>query len=151
LNHFKYILATLLVAVSTNCMSGAWGVGSFENDSAMDWVYELEQSKSSSLLNVTFGLVQGDGYLEVDSCSAVMAAAEIVAAMKSKSYIKLPKNVKTWAKLNATALNAELVSKAKASIAYCTNQSNSELAQLWQESSEKEWFNNISELNSKLK
>jgi len=151
LNSYKYILATLLVAFSTNSLSGAWGIGSFENDSAMDWVYELEHSKSSSILNITLGLVHGNGYLEVDACSAAMAAAEIVAAMKTKSYVKLPEGVKSWAKLNTGSLNDELVSKAKVSIAQCSNQSNSELAQLWQESSKQEWLSYVSELKSRLK
>jgi hypothetical protein len=26
---------------------GAWGAGAFENDDAMDWVYELERKESS--------------------------------------------------------------------------------------------------------
>ncbi len=40
-----FICLTLLPSLT---YAGAWGVGSFENDSALDWAYELESA------NLTF-------------------------------------------------------------------------------------------------
>ena len=145
---FFIAFSTLL---SATCFAGAWGVGSFENDSALDWSYELKHSKSSVVLLSAFNSVQGSGYIEVDACSAAMAAADIVASIKANSFGKLPDDVKKWAISNSLIINEALVSSAKKAVASCVDESNSELAQLWRESSNKEWEAYVSELNSRLK
>ena len=45
---------------------GAWGSGNFENDDAMDWVADLEETRNLKLVKQTLREVldAGDGYLE---------------------------------------------------------------------------------------
>lgn len=34
----------VLALVAPNAFAGAWGVGSFDNDDALDWIAELEKT-----------------------------------------------------------------------------------------------------------
>src|SRR5688500_2002913 len=78
---------------------GAWGHGSFENDGAADWVYELEKSGDLSVVIAALeGLAEAaaDEYVDVDVCQAAVAAAEVVAALTGESASGLPEEVAGW-------------------------------------------------------
>lgn len=77
---------------------GAWGLGSFENDDAMDWVGEVEED--GSLRPVRRAL---DSALSADADFGIsgeaelgVAAAEVVAAMQGKPSDGLPEELRTW-------------------------------------------------------
>ena len=148
------IIRTLFISfsmlLSSLCLAGAWGVGSFDNNSAADWQYQLEHSVGSVALHSAFKSVQVGGYIEVDACSAAMAAIEVVAAIKMNSFEQLPDRVREWAIFNSSVVNDSLIQNAKKSLAICTDSENSELAQLWLESSDKDWTVYVSKLSSKL-
>lgn len=146
----RNLFISLTILLSPLCLAGAWGVGSFENDSAADWSYELEHTVGSVALQSAFKSVQVGGYIEVDACSVAMAAAEVVAAINMKSFEQLPENVRKWAISNSSVVNDSLIQSAKKSVAICTDSANSELAQLWLESSDNEWAVYVSKLSSKL-
>jgi hypothetical protein len=64
-------------------MMGAWGPGSFENDSALDWVSELEQFDDLHLVVSTLeqaiddDLIRyGDGFVDTNNVDTAIAAAE---------------------------------------------------------------------------
>ena len=61
---------------------GAWGHGSFSNDAALDWLAELRGGDPDLFGEALDRIVaaEDDVYLDVDDCSAALAAAEIVAA-----------------------------------------------------------------------
>ena len=63
---------------------GAWGSRSFENDTACDWFYELEES-GVELIESTLLLVveETDEFDDAEESEAV-AAAEIVATMAGR-------------------------------------------------------------------
>jgi hypothetical protein len=63
---------------------GTWGVGTFDNDTACDWKYDLESADDLSLVAETFGavLVAGDDYLDSDAACNGLAACEVVARLK---------------------------------------------------------------------
>ena len=65
---------------------GAWRMGAFDNDTACDWAYELEESSDLSVLDNTFEKVisVGSDYLEAPDAEEAIAAAEVVARMKGK-------------------------------------------------------------------
>ena len=53
---------------------GAWGVGVFENDTASDWIYELEKSSGDSLLRATLSqALEPADYLDADIGSNALA------------------------------------------------------------------------------
>lgn len=70
---------------------GARGCGSFENDDAADWVYELESGGVAAVASALeqVSSVAEDEYLEAHEASAAMAAAEIVAAGRDGDLSKL--------------------------------------------------------------
>lgn len=143
-------LSVLSLLFSSACFGGAWGVGGFENDSALDWSYELENASSPIVLTNAFKSVQAPGYKDVDACSAAMAAAEVVAAMKLNAYERLPEGVKNWATANASLVDDALAVDAERSVAACANPQDSELAQLWLDASDAEWEAYVAELTSRL-
>jgi hypothetical protein len=55
---------------------GAWGVGLFDDDSALDFLEELTQSKDPlSLMNRSFASAAASEYLEYDSAQSVLVSA----------------------------------------------------------------------------
>ena len=51
---------------------GAWGVGTFENDDASDWVYQLEEAGDLDLVEVTLqAAADPEAYLEAPSVKAL--------------------------------------------------------------------------------
>jgi hypothetical protein len=76
---------------------GAWGSGSFDNDSALDWLGDLADGDAD--LRQTLEAAAGadaDAYLEVDEASAAVAAAEIVAAGHGKGEDRLHEDAHAW-------------------------------------------------------
>ena len=146
----KYCFLILVLMPSKYLLAGAWGVGSFENDSALDWVYELENSNSIAFISQTFDEVQGSGYLSVDACSAALAAAEIVASINSGSLSHLPPEAQVWASNHSGVITLELKDSASRATINCANSDISEVAQLWAESASDVWLSYISELQSRL-
>jgi hypothetical protein len=63
---------------------GAWGFGSFDNDDAADWIFELEESSGVTALVSAFKAIKPDRYLEAPECSVALAAAEVVAALRGR-------------------------------------------------------------------
>ena len=77
---------------------GAWGMGSFDNDDAGDWVCELVDGDDPDFLNKTFDQVLeiGDDYLENPEAGSGVAAAEVVAALVGRPSQDLPDEVSDW-------------------------------------------------------
>lgn len=142
------VLALMILA--SNAHAGAWGEGSFENDSAADWVYELQGSKSPSFLLTVFATVPPAGYIEVDTCAAAIAAADVVAALKDGKTKLLPKVVATWVKSNELGYKPNMATKALEVISFCKNMKRSELAQLWKEGKSNNWLSQISKIEVRL-
>ena len=77
---------------------GAWGTGSFENDTALDWVYELEEADDLSILADAFdALLEEEGnYLDEYDCEIAICAADVVAGLMGNSDGALPDEVRAW-------------------------------------------------------
>jgi hypothetical protein len=63
---------------------GAWGVGTFDNDAACDWKYDLEQTNDLRVVAATLGavLAVGDDFLDSDEACNGLAACEVIARLK---------------------------------------------------------------------
>jgi hypothetical protein len=137
---------------------GAWGCGSFENDEALDWVYDLEQSKDLSLIAGTLNAVTEsvDDYLDATDCSMALAAAETVAALAGRPESSLPEEVARWVKERQKESSQEhsLVDEsvmAKARQAIEAILSDSELKELWEETDDLEqWKATVTDLLKRL-
>ncbi|WP_415888175.1 DUF4259 domain-containing protein [Neptuniibacter sp. SY11_33] len=144
------ILLALAILLPPQAFSGAWDYGSFDNDSAADWVYELDQSKTTRYLLTVFNAVPSSGYIDVDVCSVAIAAAEVTASLKDGKTQNLPKSVANWVQVNKPDYKVALAARATEILGYCKDTKRSELAQLWDEGDSVKWFSNISVLGARL-
>lgn len=142
-----------LLLFSVVAYGGAWGMGPFDNDDALDWVWELEASSDVSILedaleDVTSSLI----YISAPECSRAVAAAEVVAALIGKQREDLPDEVGSWVSENDIEANKELVELAKKAVTLVRDSSKSELAELWLDSgvNHDDWHAGISDLIKRL-
>lgn len=128
---------------------GAWAAGSFDNDDAGDWVWELAGA-DTSLLEAAFSRVtDGEDYLEAPDCSIAIAAAEVVAALRKRPAAELPDEVSAFVTRIGVPPSAGLVSSALRALQRIRTKS--ELQELWDESeSRDEWHQAVAELASRL-
>ncbi len=111
---------------------GAWGHSAFENDDALDWLYELEESSGLDLVVATLTEVSQEGdYLEAPESSMGLAAAEVVAALNGQPAEDLPENVAEWCAALGEAADQDLVALAASAVRIVAG--GSELKELWEE------------------
>lgn len=130
---------------------GTWGFKSFDNDTAMDWVYDLEESEDDELIKECLLdlLNSSDEYLDAEVCCCAVASAEVVAAYKGNPMVELPDEVSEW--LSNNSLNdiedlSEMSEKALNMIL-----KKSELQELWAESEDQEnWEKDIKDLIKRI-
>ncbi len=130
---------------------GAWGLGSFENDTALDWVFGFENSKDFSLIEEALDVVPGLE-LDADQGSQAIAAAEIVAALigRGRANDDLPEEVAAWLptvqSLDAQSLRGMAVQALDAVLSQ-----DSELRELWAETEDFEaWKGDVEALKALL-
>lgn len=122
---------------------GAWGTNSFENDDAMDFVSEIE-----SVSDIKGALVaMGDDYVEVDTGSRVIVAAECVAAMRGHASPAMPEELEAKVqKFGKCPL--ELYADARENLSAVMREG--ELSELWAEEGSGEWNRAVTELMERL-
>jgi uncharacterized protein DUF4259 len=126
---------------------GAWGARSFENDDALDWVWELRESDDDSVVRAALGAAHGDGEVEAPEAACACAAAEVVAAASGAPSDWLPDEVKEWVAANGPAV-AGLRPEARAAVERVAERS--ELQQLWAEAGDPEWDRAAADLLGRL-
>ena len=144
----------LLLSLTSIAIGGAWGTGSFDNDDALDWVWELEESSGSSAIeNALHPVATSNAYIEAPSGSYAIAAAEALAALMGKPSESLPPEVTSWVKSQSFKPSAELLNMARSALANVSDESRSELAQLWKESGTAydEWREHLAGLSERLR
>lgn len=128
---------------------GAWGAGTFENDSALDWVAELEKTSDLELIRSTFADTFEEEYLDADEGTCALAAAEVVAAMAGHPGT-IPDGVKAWIDRVDVELTPTDIALALRS-AERVRAHDSELVELWSESGgPDEFLDVLHELEARL-
>ena len=147
------ILATCVLIWASSAFSGAWDTGSFDNDDALDWVWELSESNDLSVVEDAIqSAAVASNYLEAPTASTAIAAAEVIAALKGSPRSVLPAEVTDWVKAHPLAVGDDLVRTARKAIENIKNVESSELAQLWSESEEmaEVWHTDLGDLLQRL-
>jgi Domain of unknown function (DUF4259) len=126
---------------------GAWGARSFENDDALDWVWELQESSDDSVVRSALAAVPEDGEAEAPEAACACAAAEVVAAASGAPAGWLPEEVTAWVAAHGRAV-AGL--RAEAHTAVQRVAARSELQQLWVEAGDAEWDRAVADLLGRL-
>src|SRR3954471_2737029 len=114
---------------------GAWGEKAFQNDSALDWLSDLESDGLPVLRDILtiVGDTPADDYLDVDDGAPAIAAAEIVAAALGCGRDRIPKRLSPWLDDNASAINPDDLVLARRAVERVLSE-NSELRGLWDDS-----------------
>jgi Domain of unknown function (DUF4259) len=113
---------------------GAWGVGPFENDDALDFLADLSELPAEALgRRLSAALDLGEGYLEVPQASAAVAAAALIAAARGAAYGNLDDEVMALARSGRVRDDARLRDMALTALAR-VNSATSEWRELWSES-----------------
>lgn len=129
---------------------GAWGAGSFENDDASDWVYDLEASADEAVVRgaLEAAASAGTDYLEAPDASIAVGAAELVAAARGFPASTLPDAVRAWVAEHGAGVSDELVALARGAVARVGAES--ELSELWDEAGDPSWRVAIDDLAARL-
>ena len=136
---------------------GAWGIGNFENDCALDWVSTVLHTKGKGEIDKALKAIdKTNDYIEEPECSEALCAIEIVVAKSTGDFSNLSDELKEWLTRKngffkkAIEFNASEIELAKRVLSKIVN--NSELQELWEESPDyEEWRSLQSKLDSKLK
>ena len=131
---------------------GAWGSGSFENDSAADWYEALIAGDASApildALRVGAG-TDADEHLAAPQCEEAIAAAEFVAAAHGRLSPSFPEDADDWLAEWGREVSPSAVVLARQALERILTES--ELKALWDASSDRRiWYASVNDLMSRL-
>lgn len=127
-----------------------WGAGIYENDDAMDWIYDLVDSSGLTRVKHALDVIIHDnsGSLEIADCRIALAAADLVAALDGDMNPNLPEEAEEW--INITNRSASGL-RAKAEDAVRKIMEDSELRSYVEEKGNlEEWEKNVKALLKRL-
>ena len=75
---------------------GAWGIGSFENDQAMDFVAALINTRTLNLIEECLNVDSEVSYLNAYIGIDIVTVCEVVAAFQGNPTIDLPEDLVGW-------------------------------------------------------
>lgn len=121
----------------------------FGNDSACDWIYELEDEGAEHIERTLDRVIDERGYLEGPEGDCGLAAAETVARIlgrpgQADAYTE---SLDAWIAANRPAADDALVAKARAAVERVAG-ADSELVELW--SGQPEWLASVDGLRQRL-
>jgi Domain of unknown function (DUF4259) len=132
---------------------GAWGTGSFQNDSANDWFYTVEEAVEPGLViaSALDEALAEAGYLELDSASAAIAGAELAASCAGQVPDDLPDHIRRWVTEHPHQPHAAEIDQAIQAVERVRGES--ELSELWEEEQgpENSWLGAIDDLIARLR
>jgi hypothetical protein len=132
---------------------GTWGHRNFENDSALDFVADVEErgfDRIEEAIRVVANYPEED-YLEIDDSVAALAAIEYIAAAKGQQSEDFPEDAEDWLQKAGTDT---LLKQDAAAVAKAIDRirNNSELRDLWGEegADPKLWLAVLSDLEKRV-
>jgi hypothetical protein len=132
---------------------GAWGAGNFENDTALDWIGDLKESRKLRLVESAISdVLKARRFIDSNQCCIGLAAAEIVAALIGNPLDKLPIGVPEWIQSHKKAPNDKLIENTRKAVKLIRFDEKSELKLLWEEGGDTptDWYSAIDDLLTRL-
>lgn len=134
---------------------GAWDSDPFGNDSALDWVGELEAFDDLSFIEATLEYVldRGPEYIESDDAEEAIAAADTLARLKGRFYVRnaYTEPLDEWVMANSIIPPQTLVDSALRVLDRILTPP-SELLELWEDSADFEaWRGQLDQLKERLR
>lgn len=133
---------------------GAWGIKSFQNDDALDWLASLEQ-EGAEQIRLTFSAVlqeaTEDNYIEAPTACDALAAAELVAAAHTGMHDRLEPPMRALLEPVAGSITSgDTIELAKKCVRLVLSEG-SELRELWEETKDFDaWQADVSGLLQRL-
>lgn len=133
---------------------GTWGIRTFENDDAADWIADFAETPERSRLARALEPVEqarGEAGTEagVDACRIALAAAEVVAAWCGRAAPELPPQVTAWLLGRADAVTGRILERTRAVVDAVLE--GSPLAREWEGTDEREaWHGAVEDLRRRL-
>jgi len=132
---------------------GAWGTGHFDNDTACDWVYELEDATDLKPLERAIGAVFADPEgIDADVGAEALAAIDTLARLNGKFGVQnaYTEGVDHWVSHMQLRPPQKLIEKARQALALIQSEQ-SELCELWSESEDfAAWQAEVQDLSTRL-
>ena len=134
---------------------GTWDVGSFDNDDAADWAYELEDCGDLSVIeNAIAGVLDpDDDYVEAPVAAEAIAAIDVLARLQGNwgERSAYTETVDAWVERERLPVPAALAKQAVQALDRIVGEQ-SELRELWAESEEFDaWMASVAELRSRVR
>lgn len=132
---------------------GVWGINTFDNDTAGDWSYGLEECDDLSYVRQTLeNSISSGEVLDADIASEALAACEVIARLSGNwgERNAYTETVDDWVKGHPQEAPVGLIALATRVIDSVLRE-DSELRQLWEQSDEfEEWRECVADLNRRL-
>jgi hypothetical protein len=132
---------------------GAWGVGMFDDDSALDFLGELaEVDDPASLMRQSFVVATDSDYLEYDSAQSVVVSAAAIDTLLNGTHHRDDLDLlDSWVNRNRNLNVAPLKPLAVAAIRRVLSEG-SELRELWSENAKDypAWRSGLESLAARL-
>ncbi|HKO49380.1 MAG TPA: DUF4259 domain-containing protein [Polyangiaceae bacterium] len=132
---------------------GAWGVLAFDNDTANDWAYELDEADDLSVVEAALDELEeaGDGYLDLDTACDALAACEVLARLLGNFGYQnaYTVNVDNWVKAHSIKPDPAILARASQAIQRILADE-SELRELWEEEDGTAWQHAVDDLRQRL-
>lgn len=129
---------------------GAWGAGVFENDDAMDFVFEISEAEGWKLVRRVLRECLEEGFTDASQSAMALAAAEAVAAAMGHPVKDLPTEVASWVAQHREDLPAGLEDRARDAVEKIMDEEESELRQLWADEDDSAWKAALDDLINRL-
>ncbi|PPJ42284.1 MULTISPECIES: DUF4259 domain-containing protein [unclassified Pseudoxanthomonas] len=133
---------------------GTWGIGSFENDDAADFMIDALKSGDLSLLGEVFdNVLTSTEYVEAPDATVAIVAAEIVAAAQGcpTPAAQQEGRLAEWLARIRPTIDAALATQARDALARILAE-HSELRELWEDTDDfHAWQASVIELGQHLR
>jgi hypothetical protein len=133
---------------------GAWGHLAFDNDTANDWAYGLEDVDDLSLVEAAFAELEevGSDYLDQDIACNALGACEVLARLQGHPGYTNPytKKVDQWVAAHKIKPPSALLKRASLAIDRVLGD-DSELRELWEEGEDGDtWRKSVDDLRVRM-
>jgi hypothetical protein len=132
---------------------GAWGHTNFDNDTAQDFVAEVEEGGIDRIISAieVINTVEEDAHLDADLCTEALAAIEYIATAKDRMAEDFPEDAEDWVQPNKSTILSVGGIIAKSQQAIDRIKKNSKLKEFWEENKDIEKWNNVlDDLNTRI-
>ncbi len=134
---------------------GTWGVGPFQNDVAMDWFSELEETTSFSVIRRKIEEVITEDYLDADLVCEAIASIAIIVAIKTDDDSLVPEfetsSLENLRNLFLKKIDNNIVTLIEDALGILRRTEDNELFDLWtEEELEDDWLEELDNLEEAL-